>query len=113
MRPGYVLIGDEFYAASAYLTRQPVLTGSLVGQDWCKLLIMATIFFGVIGNSIQFRGGKIEQEKVDAEFVPVKDGSRDMTEADTWVNQMLRPQKPKIEITDRRKDPNAKPEEGG
>ncbi|HXH61781.1 MAG TPA: DUF6754 domain-containing protein, partial [Fimbriimonadaceae bacterium] len=27
----YVLIGDEFYAASAYLTREPVLVGSLVG----------------------------------------------------------------------------------
>ena len=29
----YVVIGDEYYAASAYLTREPTLTGSLVGQD--------------------------------------------------------------------------------
>lgn len=49
----YVLIGDEFYAASAYLTRQPVLVGSLVGQDWCKILIASCVFLGFIANSVQ------------------------------------------------------------
>jgi len=49
----YVLIADEFYAASAYLSREPVLVGSLVGQDWSKILIILTIFFGILGNSIQ------------------------------------------------------------
>lgn len=49
----YVLIGDEFYAASAYLTRQPILVGSLVGQDWSKLLIAGTVFLGFIANSVQ------------------------------------------------------------
>jgi Domain of unknown function (DUF6754) len=49
----YVLIGDEFYAASAYLTRQPVLVGSLVGQDWCKILMAATVFFGFLVNGFQ------------------------------------------------------------
>jgi hypothetical protein len=39
----YVLIGDEFYAASAYLSHEPVLVGSLVGQDWSKLTIAAMI----------------------------------------------------------------------
>ena len=53
----YVLIGDEFYAASAFLTRQPVLVGSLVGQDWCKLTIAWLVVMGVISNSIQLRGG--------------------------------------------------------
>jgi hypothetical protein len=47
----YVLIGDEFYAASAYLSRQPVLVGSLVGQDWSKLAIAATILLGALVNS--------------------------------------------------------------
>jgi hypothetical protein len=47
----YVLIGDEFYAASAYLTRKPVLVGSLIGQDWCKLAIMASIVLGVVFSS--------------------------------------------------------------
>jgi hypothetical protein len=41
----YVLIGDEFYAASAYLGREPVLVGSLVGQDWGKITIATTLVF--------------------------------------------------------------------
>jgi hypothetical protein len=49
----YVLIGDEFYAASAYLTREPVLVGSLVGQDYCKLAILVLVVLGVIVNSYQ------------------------------------------------------------
>src|ERR1044072_3263746 len=47
----YVLIGDEFYAASAYLTRQPVLLGRLVGQDWSKVLIIATLIAGTLTTS--------------------------------------------------------------
>jgi len=49
----YVLIGDEFYAASAYLSREPVLVGSLRGQDWCKLLIGLTILVGFLLTSVQ------------------------------------------------------------
>ncbi len=49
----YVLIGDEFYAASAYLSRVPVLVGSLVGQDWCKLLIATGILLGFATNSLE------------------------------------------------------------
>lgn len=49
----YVLIGDEFYAASAYLSREPVLVGSLIGQDWAKILMAATVFTGVLINSVQ------------------------------------------------------------
>ena len=30
----YTLIGEELYAASAYLSREPMLLGSLRGQDW-------------------------------------------------------------------------------
>jgi hypothetical protein len=48
----YVLIGDEFYAASAYLTRQPVLVGSLVGQDWCKMAVIAIVLLGVLFDSV-------------------------------------------------------------
>jgi hypothetical protein len=47
----YVLIGDEFYAASAYLTRQPVLVGSLIGQDWAKLMVAAFVVVGFLFNS--------------------------------------------------------------
>jgi hypothetical protein len=39
----YTLIGEELYAASAYLSRQPLLLGSLKGQDWGKMVILAAI----------------------------------------------------------------------
>jgi hypothetical protein len=44
----YVVIGDEYYAASAYLTREPTLTGSMVGQDVAKVILLAIIVVGVI-----------------------------------------------------------------
>jgi hypothetical protein len=44
----YVIIGDEFYAATAYLTRQPTLTGSLAGQDRVKMVVLAVIFIGAV-----------------------------------------------------------------
>jgi hypothetical protein len=44
----YTLIGEELYAASAYLSREPLLLGSLKGQDWSKLALMAALFVGVI-----------------------------------------------------------------
>ena len=43
----YVIIGDEFYAASAYLSRNRTLLGSIVGQDYCKLVLLAVIVLGV------------------------------------------------------------------
>lgn len=49
----YTLIGEELYAASAYLSREPMLLGSLKGQDWGKLLIFAAIILGV---SLEFFG---------------------------------------------------------
>ena len=36
----YVLIGEEFYAASAYLSGSPEMIGSIKGQDYVKLLCM-------------------------------------------------------------------------
>ena len=44
----YTLIGEELYAASAYLSREPLLLGSLKGQDWSKLAIMVALFVGII-----------------------------------------------------------------
>lgn len=43
----YVVIGDEYYAASAYLTREPTLTGSLVGQDIVKAILIALAAVGI------------------------------------------------------------------
>lgn len=44
----YTLIGEELYAASAYLSREPMLLGSLRGQDWGKVLIFIIMVLGVI-----------------------------------------------------------------
>ncbi|WP_231754070.1 DUF6754 domain-containing protein [Caulifigura coniformis] len=43
----YTLIGEEFFAASAYLSRDPDQLGSLKGQDIGKLLVMSIIVIGV------------------------------------------------------------------
>lgn len=48
----YVIIGDEFYAASAYLSRDPTLLGSIVGQDYCKLILLAIILLGIVCVSL-------------------------------------------------------------
>jgi len=42
----YVLIGEEFYAASAYLSGSPEMIGSIKGQDYVKLLCM--LFIGIV-----------------------------------------------------------------
>jgi len=44
----YTLIGEELFAASAYLSQEPVQLGSLVGQDIGKLLFFAMIVIGVL-----------------------------------------------------------------
>lgn len=49
----YTIIGDEYYAASAYLSKEPTLLGSLVGQDYSKLLIIAIIILGAITVTIE------------------------------------------------------------
>jgi len=43
----YTVIGEEFYAASAYLSQEPTLLGSLIGQDYAKILIAVMIVAGV------------------------------------------------------------------
>ena len=48
----YTIFGDEFYAASAYLSREPTLLGSLVGQDYAKSLLMLLIVAGIITASV-------------------------------------------------------------
>ena len=44
----WTIIGDEYYAAAAYLSKEPTMLGSLVGQDWSKLLILLFIVLGFI-----------------------------------------------------------------
>jgi hypothetical protein len=48
----YTLIGEELYAASAYLSGEPKLVGSLKGADLMKLLVIATILTGCVLESL-------------------------------------------------------------
>ena len=44
----YTIIGEEYYATTALLSDDPVLKGSLVGQDYVKLVMVALILLGVL-----------------------------------------------------------------
>jgi hypothetical protein len=44
----YTLMGEELYAATAYLGRDPLFLGSLKGQDWSKAVIMALLILGTV-----------------------------------------------------------------
>lgn len=44
----YTLIGEEFFAASAYLSQKPDLLGIVKGQDYIKLCIIIMIIGGVL-----------------------------------------------------------------
>jgi hypothetical protein len=48
----YTIIGDEYYAASAYISREPTLLGSLAGQDIAKAIIFLLVLIGAIGITI-------------------------------------------------------------
>lgn len=43
----YTLIGEELFAASAYLSREPIQMGSLIAQDWMKLFFLIFMLAGV------------------------------------------------------------------
>lgn len=47
----YTLMGEELYAASAYLSREPMLLGSLRAQDLGKAAIIVILFFGTALSS--------------------------------------------------------------
>lgn len=44
----YTLIGEEFFAASAYLSKKPELIGGVKGQDAIKVAVIAVIILSVI-----------------------------------------------------------------
>jgi len=52
----YTIIGEELYAASAYLSREPRLLGSLKAQDWGKILIVFFIIIGTIFGLLRLPG---------------------------------------------------------
>lgn len=48
----YTLMGEELYAASAYLAREPKLLGSLRGQDVGKVVFLAILVLGAISELV-------------------------------------------------------------
>jgi hypothetical protein len=44
----YTLIGEELFAASAYLSKEPKLLGSLKGQDIGKAVVLGALVLGVL-----------------------------------------------------------------
>ena len=53
----YTLIGEELFAASAYLSNEPKQLGSLKGQDMGKLVAMLLIIIGTISVTISHAWG--------------------------------------------------------
>ncbi|MEO0094410.1 MAG: DUF6754 domain-containing protein [candidate division WOR-3 bacterium] len=51
----YTLIGEELYAASAYISREPLLMGAIKGEDWGKLIIAGLLICAsIIGLLTKF-----------------------------------------------------------
>jgi len=51
----YTLIGEELYAASAYISKRPLLLGAIKGEDWAKVVIVAALILAsVIGLLSRF-----------------------------------------------------------
>ncbi len=44
----YTLMGEELYAASAYLSREPLLLGAIKAQDYSKAIIVGLILLGTL-----------------------------------------------------------------
>ena len=44
----YTLIGEEFFAASAYLSQKPELVGGVRGQDMIKLTVIVSIILSIL-----------------------------------------------------------------
>jgi hypothetical protein len=98
----YVLIGEEFYAASAYLMRQPVLVGSLVGQDWSKVAIACFIVLGFVGQTIETPGKLAAiQSRVGRELT--EDETKNPPK--TFVDRLMSPKRPEPMTTPRQKEP--------
>lgn len=48
----YTLIGEELFAASAYLSKEPKLLGALKGSDYVKAIILLILIIGAILASV-------------------------------------------------------------
>ncbi|HEU4334829.1 MAG TPA: DUF6754 domain-containing protein [Candidatus Eisenbacteria bacterium] len=52
----YTLLGEELYAASAYLGREPVQLATIVAQDWAKALAALVVLAAMIATALGSTG---------------------------------------------------------
>jgi len=52
----FVLMGEELYAASAYLSQEPQQLGTLKAQDWGKVLVVILIIVGAFFSTVGWEG---------------------------------------------------------
>ncbi len=55
----YTLIGEELYAASAYLSQDPTMLGSLAGQDAVKVSLMGLLVLGSLATTWALATGRV------------------------------------------------------
>ncbi len=55
----YVVMVEELFACSSYLSREPVMLGSVAGQDYGKLVLLSLIAMGVITSTLFGQGNPI------------------------------------------------------
>ena len=48
----HMLMGEEMFAAGAYLSLHPAHIGSLIAQDWLRFLLAGAVLIGVLWQSI-------------------------------------------------------------
>ena len=59
----YTLIGEEFFAASAYLSGDPLQIGSLKGQDWGKFVAVLVLIIGIFFATISSINNTTENDE--------------------------------------------------
>ena len=52
----YTLIGEEFFAASAYLSRDPSLLSTIRAADWAKIALVSALVVGAVLESLGMPG---------------------------------------------------------
>lgn len=56
----FTLMGEELYAASAYLSREPKLLGGLKGSDWMKVFSIALMAAGIVFYTLNAESSFVE-----------------------------------------------------
>lgn len=80
----YTLIGEELYASSAYLSRDPIQTGSLRGQDLAKCVVLLLIILGIVQATYLSVADQLkEPPSIQAQAAP--SAKRKVTPLQRWI----------------------------